>query len=477
MKKPGLLLTISSLAILIVLLSATVIIFGEDATSGPVQIVLLLTMSVIAFISLIHLKVPWEKIEKAIGENLNQTGPTILILLAIGALTGSWMLSGIVPTMIYYGLEIISPKFFIAITFVLCCLVSTLAGSSWTTVGTIGVAMLTAGNMVGMPAGWMAGAIISGAYLGDKLSPLSDTVNLAATMAGTDLYTHVKYSLYTAIPAFIICFTVFLIVGFTVPVTSSLDMDTQMNAIRGVFNISPWLLLIPCVTFFMVVKKVPAFLTLFVSAFVAAAVAFFAQPEIISQICGETSGFKAFTISTMKIMSVPVEISTGDPLIDNLASTRGMAGMVNTVWLVICIMAVGGILSASGMLDVITQKLVSVIKGQTSLVTATIGTCIVSNMILSDQYMSILIPGKMFSGTYKKMGFAPELLSRTLGDSGTVSSVLVPWNTCAVVQSTVLGIATLEYLPYSVFCFVTPLIAIGLAAFNINIHKLEKQNA
>ena len=473
MKKPGLLLSISTLLILIALLALCVVFFGDDATSGPIQIALLLSTLLTAGIAIFFLKVPWSKVEDDISENIRQTAPTLLILLAIGALTATWMLSGTVPTMIYYGLRIISPRFFIAITFVLCSVVSILAGSSWTTVGTIGVAMLTAGKLIGLPTGWMAGAIISGAYLGDKLSPLSDAVNLSVTVSGADLYKHIRYSLHTVIPAFIICFAVYLIVGLTLPVTAEVEMTAELDAIRNTFNISPWLLLIPCLTIFMVVKKVPAFLTLFVSALAGGLVAFWAQPQIVLQISGEGSGIGTVITSVFKMMSTPVAVGTGNPLLDNLTSTRGMSGMINTVWLVICIMSAGGALAGSGMLETLTNALIRMIRGAGSLVATTIGTCVVSNMILSDQYMAILLPGKMFSQTYRKLGYAPELLSRTLGDSATVSSVLVPWNTCAVIQSTVLGVATMAYFPYVLFCFVTPVIAILLAAFNFKIHRIE----
>lgn len=473
MKKPGLLLSIATLLVLIALLALCVLYFGDEATSGPIQIALLLSTLLTAGIAILFLKVPWTKVEGDISENIRQTAPTLLILLAIGALTATWMLSGIVPTMIYYGLKIISPRFFILITFLLCSLVSILAGSSWTTVGTIGVAMLTAGKLIGLPVGWLAGAVISGAYLGDKLSPLSDAVNLSATVAGSDLYKYIRYSLHTLIPAFIICFAVYLTVGFTLPVTAQADMSAELAAISGTFNISPWLLLIPCLTLFMVFKKVPAFLTLFVSGLFAAIIALWAQPQIVQQIAGEGTGLGTALSSVFTMMSSPVSISTGHPLMDNLASTRGMAGMVNTVWLIICIMAAGGALAGSGMLETITGALIRLIRGAGSLVATTVGTCIVSNMILSDQYMAILLPGKMFAPTYKRLGYAPELLSRTLGDSATVTSVLVPWNTCAVIQSTVLGVATMAYFPFAVFCLITPVIAIVIAAFNFRIHRIN----
>lgn len=473
MKKPGLLLSIATLLVLMALLALSVIFFGDEATSGPIQIALLLSTLLTAAIAILFLKVPWTKVEEDITDNIRQTAPTLLILLAIGALTATWMLSGIVPTMIYYGLKIISPRFFILITFLLCSLVSILAGSSWTTVGTIGVAMLTAGKLIGLPVGWLAGAIISGAYLGDKLSPLSDAVNLSATVAGSDLYKYIRYSLYTLVPAFVICFVVYLIVGLTVPVTAEVDMTAELTALSGSFHISPWLLLIPCLTIFMVVKKVPAFITLFISAIVGALVAFWMQPQIVLQITGESSGLGNAITAIFKMLSSPIAVSTGNPLLDNLTSTHGMSGMTSTIWLVICIMAAGGALAGSGMLETITNALIKLIRGAGSLIATTVGTCIVSNMILSDQYMAILLPGKMFAPTYKRLGYAPELLSRTLGDSATVTSVLVPWNTCAVIQSTVLGVATMVYFPFAIFCLVTPVIAILIAAFIFKIHRIE----
>lgn len=477
MKKPNLILSLTPLIFLVALLALCVVFFKDDVTSGPAQIALLTSAVFTAGLGIIFLKVPWKKVEESIAESIQQTGPTILILLAIGALTATWMLSGVVPTMIYYGLELISPKIFIPITFVLCCMVSILAGSSWTTVGTIGVAMLAAGKIIGLPAGWIAGAIISGAYLGDKLSPLSDVVNLASSIAGADLYKHVKYSSLTATPAFVICLAVYAVVGCVSPAVGEVDMSAQLSALEGTFNISPWLLLIPALTVTMVVKKVPAFLTLFISAFVAAVVAFWAQPQIVQQVCADNTGAAAAFDFIFKSMSMPVEVETGDAMINTLACTRGMAGMINTVWLILCIMTVSGALAACGVLDAITESLLKLTKGTTSLVATTLGTCIVSNMILSDQYMAVLVPGKMFKDAYTRRGCAPELLSRTLGDSATVSSVMVPWNTCAVVQSTVLGMATMAYFPYAIFCFITPVISLLVVALKIKVKTTESLQA
>lgn len=475
MKKPGLLLSLVPVLVLIFLLMVGVSIFGDELTSGPSQIAIFGAAVVTCLIGLYALKVPWKDFEEHVGNNLKATSAAIIILLSIGALTATWMLSGIVPTMIWYGLKLIHPRIFIVLTFLLCAVVSLLAGSSWTTVGTIGVALFGAGSFMGIPAGWLAGAIISGAYLGDKVSPLSDTTNLSASIAGVNLYTHVRYTLLTTLPALVICLVVYGIVGFTVPVTSSVEIDQQLASLQQTFHISPWFLLVPVLTIIMIFKKVPALVTLFISALAGGVLAFFAQPQIIDQIVDPgVAGFSRFFGSLMKMMSSPVTIDAGDPLISRLASTSGMSGMVNTVWIIIAVMLFGGCLSACGMVETITRAIIARVRRTGGLVTATILSCVFCNLTLSDQFMAILLPGNMFRDVYKRFGLAPEVLSRTLEDSGTVSSVLIPWNTCAVVQSSVLGVATMAYFPFAIFCFITPLIAIAYAAFNIKIHKLPQ---
>ena len=473
MKKPGLLLSLVPVLVLIALLMIGVSIFGDELTSGPSQIAIFGAAVVTALIGLYGLKVPWRLFEVKVGENLGNTSSAIIILLSIGALTATWMLSGIVPTMIYYGLKLIHPKIFIVLSFLLCALVSLLAGSSWTTVGTIGVALFGAGSFIGIPTGWLAGAIISGAYLGDKVSPLSDTTNLSASIAGVNLYTHVRYTLLTTLPALVICLVVYGIVGFVVPTSSDVEIGRQMVVLQETFHISGWYLLVPVLTIIMIFKKVPPMVTLFLSAIAGGILAVCVQPQIIDQIVGPDAGWmKRIFGSLMQMMSTDVSIETGDPLITRLASTHGMGGMVNTVWIIIAVMLFGGCLSACGMVETITAAIISRVRRTGGLVTATVLSCIFCNLTLSDQFMAILLPGNMFRDVYKRFGLAPEVLSRTLEDSGTVSSVLVPWNTCAVVQSSVLGVATMAYFPFAIFCFVTPLIAISYAAFNIKIHKL-----
>lgn len=474
MKKPSLLLSIIPILVLTLALVAGVIVFGEDVTSGASQAALLFSAVVTSLISIFVLKIPWAKIEKSIADSLSQTTSALIVLLTIGSLTSTWMLSGVVPTLVYYGLKLIGPKIFLVSSFFLCGLISMLLGSSWTTIGTIGVAMFYAGHIIGLPDGWLAGAIISGAYMGDKISPLSDTTNLAASSAGVDLYKHVRYMTQTLIPAMAICAIIYTIAGYSLPVSTELSVHEQMEALKANFNISPWLLLIPCVTVILIVKKMSPFLTLFISALIGGITVFIAQPQMVTWVT-DTEGFKGGIEAFFRMLAFSTDVHTGDGFIDGLASTGGMQGMVNTVWLIICVSVFGGAIQAGGMMQVITGKLVALAKNAFSLVASTTLTSICCNLFLGDQYMSIVMPGNLFRDAYRERGYAPELLSRALEDSATVTSVLIPWNSCAVVQSCVLGVATLTYLPFTFFCLITPLVGIVMALLNIKIHRLEPE--
>jgi len=474
MKRPSLLLSIVPVLFLITLIAVSVPIFGDDITAGPAQIALLSATSLAALISIIFLKVPWKQIETFMLEHLSKTGSAIFILLMIGALTGSWMMSGIVPTMIYYGLKLISPSIFLFTIFVLASIASLVTGSSWTTVGTLGVAMFVAGKILGIPAPWLAGAIISGAYFGDKMSPLSDTTNLAATVAGTDLYTHIKYMTITVTPSYILAGIIYIVAGFFFTKGGSIDIGQQCIDLKGAFNITPFLLIVPCITGYMIYKKVSPFLSLFLSAIMGIVVACIFQPHIIFQISPHNiSKTASYIFSSLKILSTECQIVTGNEMLDTLCKTKGMGGMLNTVWLILCVTTFGGAMEASGMITRITEAMLKRIQSTFSLVGSTIASCIFCNIALSDQYMSILLPGKMFVKAYKDKGYAPELLSRTLEDSGTVTSVLVPWNTCAVVQSGVLGISTLAYLPYCFFNLLSPIVSLIIAAIGYKIRKIK----
>lgn len=475
MKKPSILLSCVPIVVLVVLIVIGSVLFGDDLTSGPSQIALLGAGLVGAVIAMFRQKISWEKLEEGIADNFSKSAGVFFILLSIGALTSSWMLSGVVPTLIYYGLKLINPAIFLLVIFIFTALISLVLGSSWTTIGTIGIAMLSAGEIMGFSTGWLAGAIISGAYFGDKISPLSDTTNLAASIAGVDLYKHVKYMLITNLPTVAICAVIFAVAGFIIPSSAQLDVAAECAMIENTFNVSLWLLLIPAATILMIYKKVPAFLTLFISAIISSIIAVFVQPQIISQITPyAVNSIETFIYAPLKILSMPIEITTESAMLTELASTSGMAGMLNTVWLIMCVCAFGGIMESGGFLDAITEKLVKLIKGRTSLVGSTIGTCVISNLTMSDQYMSIIIPGKMFAEIYKKEGYQPQLLSRSLEDSATVTSVLIPWNSCAAMQSSVLGVATLTYLPYCFFNYLSPIVSIIVAAIGYKITRFGK---
>ena len=475
-KKPTLLLSVIPTLTLITLLILGAQLFVGDFTSGPSQIALIGASIVSALIAMFYLKIPWKKLEEGMLDNLSKTGSAIFILLMIGALTAAWIQSGVVPTMIYYGLQLISPQIFLFIAFIFTGIVSIMAGSSWTTVGTIGVAMLTAGKVLGFHEGWLAGAIISGAYFGDKISPLSDTTNLSASVAGVDLYKHVRYLLITNIPTLIITGIVFAIAGFVVPVSNNLDVQEQCAQIATAYNISPWLLLIPACTIFMIYKKLSPYITLFLSAIIGAAFVVIAQPQIAAQITVfDVDSWKSYLYTPLKLLSTSVNITTGNEMLDGLVSTKGMGGMLNTIWLILCVVAFSGITEAAGFVKCLTNKMAAHLSKATSLVSATVGSCIACNIILSDQYIAILVSGKMFAHVYKDEGYEPQLLSRTLQDSATVTSVLVPWNTCGVAQSGVLGVSTLTYLPYCVFNILSPIMSILITATGYKIvRKIKK---
>lgn len=475
MKQPSFLISLFPLLTLIILLIIGVQLFGEDLTSGPSQIALLIATTVGVTIGLTKLNLSWEEIEEGITDNLKKTGGAIFILIMVGAITASWMLSGVVPTLIYYGLKIIHPSIFLFLIFIITGIVSLMAGSSWTTIGTIGIAMLSAGQILGFSSGWLAGAIISGAYFGDKISPLSDTTNLASSISGVPLYTHIKYLLITNIPSFILSGIIFLIVGFSISSSANLDVNSTVETLKGAFNISGWLLLIPAFTIFLIYKKLSPFLVLFISAITGAIVALLAQPQIIAQISPyPLDSMATFIYAPIKLLSSSVTIETGDEMLNRLSSTNGMFGMMNTIWLILCVCAFGGIMESCKFIEVITAKFAHLMRGTFSIVTSTIGASIFCNITLSDQYMSIILPSKMFGDIYKKRGYEARLLSRSVEDSATVTSVLVPWNTCGVAQSAVLGIPTLVYLPYCIFNLISPIISIVISSIGYKIYRTNK---
>jgi Na+:H+ antiporter, NhaC family len=475
-RRPTLFLALLPVLFLTALISINVFIFGDDALSGSNQIVLILAASVAGIIAL-GLGFTWSDLLNGIVKSIGSAMSAILILLMIGSLAGTWLLGGIVPAMIYYGLQILNPTIFLVAACAVSALVSLATGSSWSTVATLGVALLGIGRALGIPEGVIGGAIISGAYFGDKMSPLSDTTNLAPAMAGTDLFTHIRYMAYTTVPSILISLTIFLIIGLrTYGNTEFNDINPILDAISGTFHITPLLFLVPVLVIILIVRKVAALPALFIGTLAGALCALIFQPHIIQQVSGMEDKFHtAAYIAIMKSMYTQINVSTSHEMVNSLLQTGGMRGMLNTVWLIMCAMIFGGIMERSGMLHRITESVIKLAHNTGSLIASTAGTCIFFNITASDQYLSIVVPGRMFADTYRERGLKPENLSRTLEDSGTVTSVLVPWNTCGATQATVLGIPTLTFLPYCFFNIISPFMTIVFAYFNIRIARYESK--
>ena len=458
---------------LITLLSLNVFYYGDDALSGANQMTLLLSGAFCSFLAIIR-GTPWHNIIEGIRNSISDTLPALLILLLIGALAGTWLISGIVPAMIYYGLQIVNPTYFLIAACLVSAIISLVTGSSWSTIATIGVALLGIGKAIGMSEAMVAGAIISGAYFGDKMSPLSDTTNLAPAMAGVDLFTHIRYMSYTTIPSICITLIIFLFLGLNLDTqTSADDISIIQNAINSKFNISIWLFSVPAIVIGLIIKKIPAIPALFIGTILGGIAAIIFQTEIITELGRSNNYFQnSFTV-LMDAMARDVSIVTENSMINELLSTGGMNGMLNTVWLILCAMCFGGSMEASGFLNKLSTSFMKMATNTASLVATTTGTCVFFNLTASDQYLSIIVPGKMFSETYKKNGLAPENLSRTLEDSGTVTSVLIPWNTCGATQASVLGVSTLTYLPFCFFNIISPFMTMIYAIIGIKIRTIK----
>jgi len=562
-KKPSLIQALTPIVVLILLLMVSVMsIWGSDSLSGANQMALLFATAVAALIGW-RLKYKWKDMLSGISDSILSALPALLILLLIGALAGTWLISGIVPSMIYYGLKILNPTIFLFAACIVSAIISLATGSSWTTIATIGVALLGIGQAMDINTGLIAGAIISGAYFGDKMSPMSDTTNLAPAVSGTDLFTHIRYMMWTTIPSIVITLLIFFVLGFFVGDGGSTEeINGILSAIEGSFYITPWLFLVPAAVVFMIIKKVPAIPALFAGALLGGVAALVFQPDIINQngikntviIEGEnaseysfewyqegekiegdsklknqnggtyelviskegevastgifilpealdTAAMDNFTLtfdnsinklgltaslsrsnyseaayrSVINAMTVDTSVNTSSDQVNNLLGTSGMAGMMGTIWLIICAMSFGGILDKLGMLSKITEVIVSKAKSRGSLIATTTLTCIGFNVTASDQYLAIVVPGKMFSKTYRDRGLAPQNLSRTLEDSGTVTSVLVPWNTCGAAQSHVLGVATGEYFLFCFFNIISPIMTIIYGYLGIKIARLNEK--
>lgn len=475
-KQATLLQALIPILALIALLFLNVIVFGSDAIGGANQIVLLLAAGVAGLVAW-QLGYTYEEINDSIVRSISSAMAAIIILLTIGSLSGTWLLSGIVPAMIYYGLKILNPTIFLFAAATVCAIVSVATGSSWSTIATVGIALLGIGQALDLPEGVVAGAIISGAYFGDKMSPLSDTTNLAPAMAGTDLFTHIRYMAYTTVPSLIITLIIFLVWGFTFDTAATqTDSNEVLVALESAFNLTPWLFVVPALVIFMIIKRVPAAPALLIGALLGGLFAVIFQPNVVNQVSGiEGDYVKSSFVAVMNALSTTIHVQTDNAEINDLLTGKGMYGMLNTVWLIICAMIFGGVMESCGLLKRIADEIIRFAKSTGSLVTSTAATCLFFNVTASDQYMAIAVPGRMYADTYRKRGLKPEVLSRTLEDSGTVTSVLVPWNTCGATQAGVLGIATAVYAPYTFFCIISPLMTILFAYLNIKIRRLDDE--
>ena len=464
--------------ILVTLLALNISIFGSDAILGASQVALLFSAGVAIWLAMWLFKVPWQDFEETIKSNIGDVTTAIVILFLIGAISGTWTVSGIVPTFIYYGVKIISPKVFLLTACIICALVSVTIGSSWTTIATIGVALLGIGKALGFSDGMIAGAIISGAYFGDKISPLSDTTVLASSMSKVPMFDHIRYLMYTTVPSIVITLVIFTILGFSHSGSDSSLINEYTSVLDSKFNITPWLLIVPALTAVMIARRMPALIVLALSTATAAISAVIFQPDIIREIgasiAGDGSNAKILFTGTIESIYNSVSIETGNPEVNQLVASKGMLGMLNTVYLIICAMCFGAALKASGMLRHLASMILPLTKRRTSLVTSTVVTGTALNGIVSDQYLAIILTSSLFKDVYEKEGYENRLLSRSVEDSATVTSPLYPWSSCGMTQATILSVPTLAYLPYCFFNLISPLMSITVAAIGYKILKKDK---
>ena len=466
------LIALIPLAVLVALLALDIAIFGADSILGASQVVLLIASGVCIGLSLWLYKTSWKDFEKAIVSNFGEVAPAILILFLIGAISGTWTMSGVVPAFICYGIKLISPKVFLLTACVLCAVVSVMTGSSWTTIATVGVALLGIGRAEGFSDAMTAGAIISGAYFGDKISPLSDTTVMASSVCRVPLFSHIRYMLFTTVPSFVITLIVFTILGLVHGTPGQAQMEIYTETLRARFNLTPWLMLVPVITVWLIWKRRPAIMVLALSTVAAAVAALIFQPEIVRGV-GEsvTQGSQARVMfsGTVKMVYDTVTLETGVPEVDQLLTSRGMVGMLNTVFLILCAMCFGACMKANGMIADLARILSPLTRTRTGLVGSTVLTGTALNGIVSDQYLSILLTANIFRDTYEKEGFEGRLLSRSIEDSATVTSPLFPWSSCGMTQATILSVPTLVYAPFCIFNIISPTVSFIVAAIGWKI--------
>jgi NhaC family Na+:H+ antiporter len=479
-KAPSMLDALIPIVALVVMLTTAVEFFGDNSSFGPNQIALLLAMGISIVIGIKN-GYTWLSIEKAIVGGISISLGAILILLAVGSLIGTWLLSGTVPTMVYYGLQIIDPSWFYAAACLVCGIVAMSIGSSWTTAATVGVAFIGIASGFEMSSAVTAGAVISGAYFGDKLSPLSETTNLAPAVAGSELFEHIRYMLWTTIPSISIALILFLILGFDHSSTVTGDtasIDTLLTTLDATYNISVLNLIPLFILLFLAFKKVPAFPAVAMGALIGAVWALIFQQELILNMAAEgVSSAKAYIMVVWTAFFDGVVVNTGNKQIDELLSRGGMKGMLNTIWLVICALSFGAVLEHLGMLDKFVKAILSTAKSTGSLIASTVATCIGTNLITADQYMAIVMPGRMYKAEFKNRGIHPTVLSRTLEDSGTITSPLIPWNTCGAFMIGALALTSYDYIFYCFFNLINPIIAVIYGYTGYKIKMLTTSDA
>jgi len=459
--------------VLIAMLAFNVFVFGDDALGGSNQFILLLGGAVAAIVGYFN-KVKFDRMIDEVSSNIQSTSGAILILLMVGALAGTWLISGIIPTMIYYGLMILNPTIFLAACVVICSVISVATGSSWTTSATVGIALIGIADALGIGLGMTAGAILSGAYFGDKMSPLSDTTNLAPAMAGTDLFTHIKYMTYTTVPTITITLITFIIIGLNLDTSGNTDTSAILASIESSFTITPWLFVVPILVIILIVNKTSPLIALLFGTLAGAVAALIVQPDIVLAVSGMNelnfiSGYKGL----MNAITVDTAVETDSATLNDLFASSGMQGMLGTIWLIICAMVFGGIMEAIGALARISKALLNLFHTTFGLFASTVFSCLALNVTASDQYLAIVVPGKMFAKAYRDKGLAPENLSRSLEDSGTVTSVLIPWNTCGAYHSGVLGVPVLSYAGYAFFNYLSPFMTLLFAAIGLKIRRIS----
>lgn len=460
---------------LVIMLAAAVTLFGDNSSYGPNQIALLVAMGIAVIIGIKN-GFSWAEIEKAIVNGISLSLGAILILLSVGALIGTWLLSGTVPTMIYYGLKILDPSWFYAASCIICGIVAMSIGSSWTTAATIGVALLGISQGLDLSPAITAGAVISGAYFGDKVSPLSETTNLAPAIAGSELFAHIRYMLWTTVPSIATALVIFTILGFSESTTASTQaIDSLNEQLASQFNLSIFNLIPLVVLLVLAIRKAPAFIAVSIGAIIGAIWAVIFQPELIARLAGE--GFSQSEANLRVVWTAffdGVAIETGNSELNDLLSGGGMSSMLNTTWLIMCALSFGAVLEHLGMLKVFVNAILKTAKSTGSLIASTVATCISTNLITADQYMAIVMPGRMYKEEYERRGLHPVVLSRTLEDSGTITSPLIPWNTCGAYMYSVLMVNPLDYLFYCFFNIINPILAVIYGFIGFKIKELVK---